>query len=188
MSTDDIAIKEVAATYGLQTEYIRPAEYATDIAGKTDAIYDLLLFEENRTKEKFDYILDLDITSPLRTMEDLAAAFKLFLADEKAMNLFSVNKAGRNPYFNMVEARSDGYYGLVKEGNFLTRQSAPDVYELNASFYFYRRDFFNIGKRSTINKKSMIYVMPHLCFDLDEPVDFEFMSFLIENNKLGFEL
>jgi hypothetical protein len=30
--------------------------------------------------------------------------------------------------------------------------------------------------------------MPHLCFDLDHPVDFEFMSFLFENNKLDFTL
>ena len=30
--------------------------------------------------------------------------------------------------------------------------------------------------------------MPHSCFDLDRPIDFEIMSFLVENNKLDFEI
>ena len=188
LSTDDITIKEVASSFGLHSDYIRPAQYATDNAGKTDAIYDLILFEEKRAQCEFDYILDLDITSPLRTVKDLEIAFETFQKDGEAMNLFSVNKAGRNPYFNMVEQQPDGYYGLVKKGNFLTRQSAPPVYDLNASFYFYRRQFFDTENRSTINNKSLIYIMPHLCFDLDEPVDFDFMSYLMENNRLGFQL
>jgi len=188
LSTDDQKIKDIAASFGIVTDYTRPAEYATDSAGKTDAIYDLLKYEENRANRKFDYVLDLDVTSPLRTVDDLAAAFGILTEDEKALNLFSVNKASRNPYFNMVEANGNGYYGLVKQGDFLTRQSAPPVYELNASFYFYRRNFFEAKVRSTINNRSLIYIVPHLCFDLDEPVDFEFMSYLIENNKLDFSL
>ena len=88
----------------------------------------------------------------------------------------------------MVEQDENGYYRLVKKGNFLTRQSAPAVYEPNASFYFYRRAFFDQQNPATIGSRSLVYVMPHICFDLDHPVDFEFMEFLVSNNKLGFEL
>ena len=39
----------------------------------------------------------------------------------------------------IVEKKEDGYFELSKKGEYLTRQSADPVFELNASFYFYRK-------------------------------------------------
>ena len=189
LSTDSDDIKHICADYGLNTNYTRKKELATDSIGKIEVINDVLLWYENINRNKYDYILDLDVTSPLRTITDLNNALFIIQNDPEALNLFSVSNAKKNPYFNMVEQRANGYFGLVKNGNeYLTRQSAPKVYELNASFYFYRRVFFEKGYKSTITEKSLIYEIPHICFDLDHPIDFEFLSFLIENNKLDFEL
>jgi CMP-N-acetylneuraminic acid synthetase len=191
LSTDDLQIKTVVESYDLFTSYIRPDYLATDAAGKIDTIKDLLLYEESLINEKYDFILDLDVTSPLRTLEDVEKALALIIAKPEAENLFSVNPAARNPYFNMVEENGSGFYSLVKtnpDGTLMTRQSAPKVYDLNASFYWYRRSFFDSGAKSAITDKSLIYEMDHVCFDLDHPVDFLFMEFLLENNKLDFEL
>ena len=188
ISTDDINISEVCKSVGVETDYKRPLNLSTDTAGKIDTIYDLLIFYEKLRGIKYDYILDLDVTSPLRTIEDLNQAFELLQKNENALNIFSVNKANKNPYFNMVEQKEDGYYELSKKGDFLTRQSAKPVFELNASFYFYKRNFFESDSKKVINNCSLIYEMKHTCFDLDHPIDFEFMSYLIENNKLDFKL
>ncbi len=188
LSTDSAEIKAVAEQYGLQTDYVRPEELATDTAGKLPVLKDLLRHEEQKRGTPFQYVLDLDVTSPLRTLADLHAGFELLRNDPHALNLFSVNKAHRNPYFNMVERHENGYYGLVKHGTFVTRQSAPAVYDMNASFYFYRRNFFESKFHTAITDHSLIYEMPHACFDLDEPVDFEFMSFLLTTDQLGFSL
>ena len=187
ISTDDIKIAEECKKMGLKSDYIRPLHLSTDTAGKIDTILDLLLYEEKLRSIKYDHILDLDVTSPLRSIEDLKQAFDLLHQDEKALNIFSVNNASKNPYFNMVEQKEDGYYELSKKGNFLTRQEANLVYELNASFYIYKRTFFDSENRKVINERSLIYQMKHICFDLDHPIDFEFMSYLIENNKLDFK-
>lgn len=187
ISTDDLNISEVCKTMGIETDYKRPLNLATDTAGKIDTIYDLLIFYEKLNGIKYDYILDLDVTSPLRTIDDLNQAFELLQRNKNALNIFSVNKANKNPYFNMVEQKEDGYYELSKRGEFLTRQSAKPVFELNASFYFYRRHFFDSDLRKVINDYSLIYEMKHICFDLDHPIDFEFMTYLIENNKLDFK-
>jgi len=187
LSTDDKEIKRIAENYGLRTEYQRPNHLATDDTGKLPVIEALLVYEELRKQIKYDYVLDLDISSPLRNLSDLIAAFELISNDSKAVNLFSVNPANRNPYFNMVEQQKNGYYALIKKGLFLTRQSSPEVYDLNASFYFFKREFFE-GDYLTINDRSMIYIMPHICFDLDHPIDFDFMEYLLNNNKLGFDL
>lgn len=188
LSTDSEDILQTAREQGLSTNYRRPASLATDSAGKLGVISDLLTFEEKSTDKPFDYIIDLDVTSPLRTVADLNTALAQLQANEAAFNIFSVNVANRNPYFNMVEQKEDGYFGLSKKGTFLTRQSAPAVYELNASFYIYRPAFFTSHITTAISDRSLIYVMPHACFDLDHPIDFEFMEFLFKNNKLDFEI
>jgi CMP-N-acetylneuraminic acid synthetase len=42
--------------------------------------------------------------------------------------------------------------------------------------------------QTAITPKSLVYVMPHPCFDLDEPLDFEMMDYLLKNKKLGFDV
>ena len=188
-STDSMEILKVANQYNLKTGYIRSDFLATDSAGKLDAIKDLLLFEENNNNKRYDYIIDLDATSPLRTQHDLEAALNLLGSDPNALNIFSVSNAQRNPYFNMVEQKQGGYFGLVKSTNeILSRQSAPEVFQLNASIYIYRRAYFDLDIKTAISEKSLIYKMPHQCFDLDEQIDFQFMEYLLINNLLDFEL
>ena len=187
LSTDDADIKAAAAHAGLHTSYTRPEELATDQAGKISTIRHLLFYEEGLCKNQYDYILDLDLTAPLRTIKDLGDALVQFEEDEHALTLFSVNPAGRNPYFNMVESNDKGYYDLVKkslDGSVMSRQKAPPVYELNASFYWYRRSFFDMEMNSPITEKSLVFVMDHICFDLDHPIDFEFLEYLIINRKI----
>jgi CMP-N,N'-diacetyllegionaminic acid synthase len=189
LSTDDDEIREVAALYSLETKYVRPPHLATDAAGKIETIKDALLFQEQLEQIKYDYVLDLDVTSPLRTLDDLVSAFDLIRNDEKAYNLFSVNPAARNPYFNMVEQKESGYYELFATmGNVMTRQSAPKVYDLNASFYFYRRKFFSSDFKTVFTDASLIYTMPHICFDLDHMIDFDFLEYLLANQKLDFQI
>jgi CMP-N-acetylneuraminic acid synthetase len=187
LSTDDLDIKAAAERKGIPTEYLRPSELASDTAGKIDTIKDLLLYEESLINDTYDYVLDLDLTSPLRTVEDLQGALALLIEDKNALNIFSVNQAARNPYFNMVERKDNGYYDLIKkasDGSVMSRQKAPDVYDLNASFYWYRRSFFDLNLKSPITARSLIFAMNHICFDLDHPIDFEFLAYLIEQKKI----
>jgi len=192
LSTDDSEIKNVAADNGLFTEYIRPEYLATDGVGKIDTINDLLVYEESLVDYKYDFVLDLDVTSPLRTVQDIEKGLELIIANPETQNLFSVNNADRNPYFSMFEENANGFYSVVKTnadgGVLLSRQSAPKVYAVNGAFYWYRRSFFDSGSKSVNTDKLLLYTMDHICFDLDNPIDFLFMEYLLENNKLDFEL
>ena len=187
ISTDSKEILKIASKNGINTKYSRPKQLSGDNAGKIETIEHLLLYEENFKNKKYDYILDLDVTSPLRNLDDLISSYKKLIKNKEALNLFSVNNCSKNPYFNMVEVGENDYVHLVKKGKFLTRQSAPKVYELNASFYFYRRLFFDFKNKHVITEKSIIYEMNHICFDIDHLIDFEFMNYLITSNKLNFK-
>ena len=188
ISTDSNEIKSVVSSLNFQvdTSYNRPDFLATDSAGKIGVIKDIKNYMEKKHLKEYDYILDLDVTSPLRSVKDLENAFKLVKNNKKAHNLFSVSPANRNPYFNMVEKNKDGFYDLCKESMYLTRQSAPQVLELNASFYWYKKIYFEMNFNRAITDKSLVYIMDHICFDLDHPIDFEFMEYLLENNKIDF--
>lgn len=190
LSTDSNEILKVSSNYGLSSDYIRPTKLSGDNIGKIEVIKDILLWQECQKSTKYTHILDLDVTSPMRNIDDLINGYKVLNNDPNALNLFSVNTANRNPYFNMVEEQKNGYYKLVcnSEQDILARQLAPDVYDLNASFYFYRRSFFDKKYNSVFTDNSLIYEMPHTCFDLDNPIDFEIMDYLVSNNKLDFKL
>lgn len=189
LSTESSEIKEVVRLLGyssINISYDRPDFLANDTAGKLDVIVDVKNYAEAENSISYDFVIDLDVTSPLRTVEDINIAIDSLFSKEEAINLFSVSPANRNPYFNMVEEQSDGFYGLCKTGQFLTRQSAPKVYDINGSFYIFKRKFFDQEHRTVITDRSMVYQVPHLCFDLDHSIDFEFMAFLLENKKLDF--
>ncbi|MEA4995133.1 MAG: acylneuraminate cytidylyltransferase family protein [Petrimonas sp.] len=189
LSTDSDNIKNVVKDLRLpeiDLSYTRPVELGGDTVGKLDVIKHVLNFAQEKNNIQYDYILDMDITSPLRTVTDLENAFSLIEKKQTALNLFSVSPANRNPYFNMVEDTGNGFVTLSKKGHFLTRQSAPKVYDMNASFYIYRNHFFSKKEMKVVNSKSIVYEIPHVCFDLDHPIDFDFMEFLMNNKKLDF--
>ena len=95
--------------------------------------------------------------------------------------------ANRNPYFNIVEKKDNGYFDVVNKGLYFSRQQAPKVYDMNSSFYIYSKKFFQANQITTTTSNSLIYIMPHICFDLDHPLDFDFMEYLLTNNKLDFK-
>lgn len=188
LSTDSEEIKQVAANFGLITPYQRPAALATDKAGKIGVIEDVWKFMEKHHAKKYDFVMDLDVTAPLRNLQDLEEAWQQLTSVEEALNIFSVSPANRNPYFNMVEKKEGEFVNVIKSlGDIKSRHEAPKVYDMNASFYIFRRSYFESDWQISTTDRSLAYVMPHLCFDIDEPIDFEIMNFLISNNKLDFE-
>lgn len=189
LSTDNEEIAQVVANAGYPTSYRRPEALASDTAGKIDAIKDAWQYAKNFHSKEYDYVIDMDVTSPLRNVSDITKALEQLHDNSEAINVFSVNPANRNPYFNMVELHPDGFVKLVKDaGSIKSRQQAPAVYDMNASFYIFTRRFMEGNYKVSITDKSIAYVMDHICFDLDHPMDFTIMELLFKNNLLDFEL
>ena len=190
LSTDSKQIKLVASQLGIETDYFRPAQLATDEAGKLIAIEHLLHYAEDKYDKQFELIIDLDVTSPLRTKEDITQSIQLLKATPSALNIFSVSPPHRNPYFNVVEEKLDGFVKLAKEMTtpVLSRQASPKVYDMNASFYIFKRAFFEEKRLSVITDRSLIYIVPHICFDIDTPLDFKILEFMIREKELDFAL
>ncbi len=190
LSTDSPLILAIAEEAGLKTEYKRPAELATDSSGKIDVMRHVLSYEEGRRGHTYDFLLDLDVTCPLRTKADLDAGYEALIRTPDALNIFSVSSARRNPYFNMLETMPSGFAAVCKKPNtaVFARQDAPQTYEMNAAYYLFRRAFFEEGCRSSITEKSLMQQIPHMCFDVDTQIDFSFLEYLIESKQVDFPL
>lgn len=185
LSTDSDEILEVGRRSGLPTDYRRPARLADDVCGKPEAIRDAMLWSEAQSGTIYDMVIDLDVTSPIRTLGDIRRCVEILEADPDALTLFSVNPCSRNPYFNMVQEGTDGYYNVVLGGRYTTRQSAPKVYDMNASIYVYRREALMAEPPRAVTSRSLVYVMDHICFDLDEPADYDYLAFLVETRRIN---
>ncbi len=189
LSTDSEKILETAKNLGYTTNYKRPDVLASDTAGKIGVIRSAWIYSEKINRCEYDFVLDMDVTSPLRNEEDLLKGLEILKKNPDALNLFSVNTASRNPYFNMVEETYNGFVKLVKgSGKIKSRQQAPKVYDMNASFYIFTREFMKGDYENSVTNRSLIYCMPHICFDLDEKTDFRIMEIMLRENLLDFKL
>ncbi len=186
VSTDGDEIARIAAQYGAEIPNLRPVELAQDDTPKIDVIRHTWRETEKTFNESYDVVVDLDVTAPMRTIGDLEKCYELFLK-HTPMTLFSVVSAHRNPYFNMVEVNGQGFARLCKElpKGVHSRQKAPRVYDMNASIYFYSRDFMlSEDLKSPLCEKSIIYEMGVLSgYDIDREIDFKFIEFLMQQGS-----
>ena len=161
----------------------RPKVLSGDRVGKVKVIRHALLHAEKKFKIKFDFIFDLDITSPLRNIDDIKNCFKL-IKNNKSNNLITICEAKKNPYFNLVEIEK-GKIFISKKSNrkVLSRQQAPKVYEMNASIYGWKREYL-IKTDNLFSEKTSFYFMPHeRSIDIDDVVDFKIVEMFLKNEK-----
>jgi CMP-N-acetylneuraminic acid synthetase len=175
VSTDDREIAETARKAGAEVPFMRPKELAQDDTAKLPVIKHAIQFLESQGYSP-DIVVDLDPTSPLRTEKDIEACIRMVMAGE-ADNVFSVTRASKSPYFNMVEI-IDGRVRLVKQlaRPAKRRQDAPEVYDMNASIYVWKRDAL-MNTETIYLENTRIYLMPKWAIDIDDETDFEFVEY-----------
>lgn len=184
ISTDSDQIMEVAGKNGGDVFFKRPPEMASDTVSKLPARRHALLASEDHFAIRFDYMVDLDATSPLRLPEDITKAFQQFLENEND-NLITAMPARRSPYFNMVELTKKGRVVLSKppEQEIACRQDSPDCFDMNASIYIWKRDVLLIQDELFLEKTGL-YVMPEeRSIDIDSELDFQYVEWLMEKRK-----
>lgn len=182
VSSDSQEILQAAKKYGADIVIERPAELATDTAAKLPVIQHCVEEAEKMSGLVFDTMVDIDATSPLRTVDDLKNSIDLLENHEQATNLITGAPSRRSPYFNLVEENLKGFVQLSKElpAAIVRRQDAPKSFDMNASIYIWKRDTF-FKEVSIFTPYTILYEMPEeRSIDIDSELDFEFVSFIAE--------
>lgn len=178
VNTDSEQLLEQIRSKG--TEFI-PVERADNLAGDTVAKADVIqatLIEVERIKKcKYELVVDLDVTSPLRNLEDVEGTINMVVQNEKCNFAYSVVESRRSPYFNMVSKSSNGFYDRVIPSDYTARQQVPECFDMNASIYAYSRDYL-LNMRAE-NRFALVWKMQDsVVLDIDSESDFEIMELL----------
>lgn len=183
LSTDSEELAELTAHVPEPPVFLRRTpDLAGDRVAKVAAIRDCLIRAEERWGIHFDAVVDLDITSPLRTVGDVQAAVSRKLARPETDVVYSVAPARRNPYFNMVR-EENGFFVKAIPSEFTARQQAPVFYDMNASIYAYnarsllKKDaatYFNDGADAVVMLDTGI-------LDIDSEEDYALMQIIAEH-------
>lgn len=170
-------LKQVRLTKINFTHIERTEELAGDIVGKIDVIKDTY----KKIGKTYDFIIDLDLTSPLRTPEDIKGTLDELIDNPETNLCVSVTDSRRSPYFNQIQINEQGYYKPVINRGVTARQQVPIVYDMNASIYVYRPNFLINSKGNLFDGNIKIYKMKDSAvIDIDNPEDSNLMQIIAE--------
>lgn len=122
-------------------------------------------------EEKYDYVVLLQPTSPLRTVKDIDACIERCWL-EKADSCVSVCKVSESPYWMYTLDKKQRLNPLLKtEGLYVRRQDLPVVFLLNGAVYVASVPFL-LRSKSFIGENTLHYEMPkRRSIDIDKELD-----------------
>ena len=170
VSTDDDEIAQVARQTGLPVPYMRPAHLATDTAGSREVILDAMDYADS-CSIKYDNVVLLQPTSPLRTVDDVKACLNLY-SDDVDM-VVSVVEATANPYYNCFETDQETSFLRVckGDGQYTRRQDVPKVWEYNGAVYVINPLSIRKMSLGEFTRKVPCEMPRERSVDLDTPLD-----------------
>ena len=182
VSSDSKKILNYSRKNGASLILERPFKICKSNTPKIEAIKHAFNHAEKKLNVKFDYIFDLDVTSPLRNLTDLKKSFQL-LKNSKKGNLITICESRKNPYFNMIKFKGNKIYKFASSKKKIhSRQTAPKVFEMNASIYIWKRNFL-LKQKEVVNENTLSYEMPlRRSIDIDTKEDWKIVECLWKKN------
>ena len=179
VSTDDEEIAAVAREAGAEV-YVRPPHLATDDAMVIDALRDLAGRLSAEGEKARCWVL-LEVTAPLRTVADVRECLAKLLDPAGGFDCVTTfHEAARHPYRSW---RIDGDVAskLIPDApDGVPRQRLPAAYQLNGNAYAFWIDRLPSGARTILHGRVGTHIVPHdRGFEIDEPIDFEIVEFLM---------
>jgi CMP-N,N'-diacetyllegionaminic acid synthase len=167
LSSDDVEMLAIGNEFGIKNLIKRPDFLASDKASKWDVFTHLVEEYELLSGKTVDFLVDLDVTVPLRLPKHIDGAIQMMLNNEADV-VITGYEPERNPYFNMMEVTNGNYVEIVKK--------TPAVYVVRKQALY---DFKHWSQA-----KCMIFEIPRKnAVDIDTEFDFELVEFLMQNKK-----
>lgn len=174
LSSEDMEIIEVAKQYGCDVPFVRPIELAQDDTLGIEPVIHAI-----EQCPGYDYVVLLQPTSPLRTVEDIDGCIS-YMFEKQADFCVSVTEPENSPYW-MYTLHDGAMEPLISQKQtIMRRQDLFKVYALNGAVYIGRTE--NILREQTfLTAKTKGYIMPTInSLDIDTNLDFKICSILLK--------
>ncbi len=177
VTSEDPEIIEISQKYGVNI-VIRPHELALDTASTFAAV--LHAIENN---PRYDYIVLLQPTSPLRNSSHINEAIEVLLRKD-ADAIVSVCEMDHSPLWSNTLPEDESMNDFIRnEIKNVRSQELPIHYRLNGAIYICSTD--KLLKEKTFLLQSGVYAYKmnrQDSVDIDEKIDFLMATMLLENS------
>ncbi len=181
VSTDDQEIAKVARYCGAEIPFMRPAEFADDTSKTIDAVLYTVSELEN-IGEKFDILVLLQPTEPLRTAGDIDGAIDRYF-ECGCHSLVSVSEVDDHPIL-IRSVEENRLKPLLNGSSTCRRQDMPIYYRVNGCIYI--NAISELNRKTSFNDNTVPYIMERShSVDIDELSDLALARYYIENGVLG---
>ncbi len=184
VSTDHPEIARVAKQAGLDVPFMRPAELSGPRIGDLEVLLHALTECETLDRSRFDLVLMLQPTSPLRTPEQVRRVVEQLVAGAyDAVWTVSLTDSKAHPLKQLVVDASGqlGYYDPAG-ARVVARQQLAPVYHRNGIAYAVTRECL-VDQRSLMGRRTGALVIDELVANIDTEFDLELASFLVSRRR-----
>lgn len=171
VSTDSEHYARIAEACGAAVPFLRSEELSGDSAGSWDVVREVLRHYPEVGKS-FDYVALLQPTSPLRTAEDIAGAFKM-LERAEVHNVVSVSEVGHPVQwcFKMRDGESMKEFA-ESPYSYMRRQDLEKYYLENGAIYLVDAKKLMDADYNFYADSCYGYIMPReKSIDIDTEID-----------------
>ena len=175
LSSEDDEIIEVARDFGCEIPFKRPVELAQDDTPGIEPVIHAI----NTLEEKYDFVVLLQPTSPLRTVEDIDGCIQHCILTESPACV-SLTEVQQSPYWMYHLDDNMKLKPFVQNVETINRrQDLPKVYVLNGAVYVAKSGFI-LNRKSFLSNETAGYIMSGKnSVDIDTELDFSYCEWLI---------
>ncbi|RMZ49853.1 acylneuraminate cytidylyltransferase family protein [Flavobacteriaceae bacterium PRS1] len=179
VSTDDEEIQQVAKSYGADAPFLRPSELASDSALAVPTIQHSIIEAEKHYKCKFDYVIMLQPTAPLRTSKDIDESLSI-LIKENADGIISIVDVDNFHPMKMKVIKNKLLYDFnTPPTENPPRQSLPEIFIVNGAIYASKREVI-MNKSSFKGDFCLPFIMPaERSVNIDNYIDFKVAEYYL---------
>lgn len=184
VSSDSKDIINIAKQYDISI-HERDSSLATDNSPVSETVDTILSLYEKKNGCKYDYIMLLQPTSPLRETQHLLDAIESIKNCNFANSLISVCEMHDVHPARMYNIKDRVLSPIIAKYETLRRQDIPPAYYRNGSIYITQRDAFSTQKQ-IMAKPSIPFIMDSkYLLNIDEPRDIILAEVFIKLWKEG---
>jgi CMP-N-acetylneuraminic acid synthetase len=184
VSTDDEEIQQVAIQCGAEAPFLRPREFSTDSASSVSAMQHAVDWVEQQEGVKYDYIVELMCTNPMKTVEDIDASIEKLIFTQ-ADSVIAVHQLEDHHPARIKKIVDDKIVDFcITEIPESRRQDLkPEAYIRSGSIYALKRDYLMIDGKRYGSDNSRPYILPQeRAVNIDTEIDF-MLAEQVMNNK-----
>ena len=180
VSTDSEKYAGIAREYGADVPFLRSAELASDTANTWDAVREALSRYADIGKT-FETVMLMQPTTPLRTGEDVRAAYRL-MQEKKARSVIAVCEVDHSPLWCDTIPEDGNMKGFGrKDLAWVTRQELKPFYRVNGAIYLLTVTENTIADDDDIyeNNCYALFMDRKKSIDIDCEDDLELVEFML---------